>query len=260
AEPGHVWLIDYPGDIIGSGLPTVSYKSVTSRLVYGPTRVDTEGFPAIGIQGGLAIETDEGVALWYTTGDHDTSTLGINRAYVSDVSRNRSNLLAWCQARCTQMHVTDLDDGTDTVFEHPVQGTRYDARSARFAAEGRFLAATAGDDIVIMNLTTGESYVAASMTPSDVGRPFLAWAPFGPELFASSFSYGGSETEVVHIHLGTGVVDSVTLPFGGAMSLVVVDRNHADALTGRPGGNTPADCPPPNPRTGGRLAHCSFSF
>jgi len=68
---------------------------------------------------------------------------------------------------------------------------------------------------------------------------FLTWGSDWTQIFASSHSYGLSETTVWRYDLETGHFESVTLSFGGALTPIAVDDSVAGSyITGEPGENS----------------------
>ncbi len=227
AESDRVWMVDYPGGRVGDGDPVVWQMFATGTRANQPVVLDADGLPAIGIPGGLALETEQGVALWNAETGEVTQRLGTGRAFVSDVSRDGK--LAWCEKPCTELHVTTLETGDDLTVRHPFGTQFFDERSARFSNNLRFLAAPAGNDVVVFDLETGETTVAFSLP--DVDDPlYLAWAPSGPDLFASTYSYDNSEVTLVHYVALNGETRIASLPLSGTLSFVVVDSVQAKSL------------------------------
>ncbi len=261
AEPDKVWLIDYPTGSVSSvgGPPTVSEAFVSNgAMVRGPVEVNVDGFPAVGVRGGLAIETETGVAIWDAATGQVKNRFGTEVGFVSDSSPHIPTLLAWCQDRCTELHITDVDTGVDLVVAtHPDEDTQFDARSARFSNDLRFLAAPAGADVVIVDLETAESWVGLTIPDSDP-LVYVAWAPSGPDLYASTYAYGQPTMTIAYHRALTGETEIADLPFGGALSFVVVDQHQGARYLTDPTQATP-DCPLPTATTG-RTDLCAFRY
>lgn len=221
AESDRVWLIDYPGGLIGQGDPLVWKMFPNGSTASEPVTIEYDGFPAIGILGGLALETDHGVALWDAASGEITDVLGSGRGFVGDSSSD--GRLAWCEETCETLHVANLLLGEDLAVVHP-DGTPFDIRATRFANDHRFMASLSGNDVLVTDLQTGFTEVV--MTGE---RPysFLGWDRFGPELFASSYAYGESEVDVAHLHVTGGEPQTATLPYGGTLGFVVLDTEQA---------------------------------
>lgn len=241
SEANRVWLIDYPGRRIGSGVPQVWQVSVSNGAqLSDPVAMELDGFPAIGIPGGMAIQTEAGIALWDAGTGEVVDVLGTENAFVSDVSRVVNTRLAWCEGECTEFHITTIETGEDFTITSP-SGEPFDAGSARFSNDRRFLAATSGSDVVVVDLETNSTYAAFTIDNS-TNFVYLSWAPFGPDLFASTSSFQQSTMKVAwHNALSRDTV-IVDLPFGGALSLVVVDANEASEFLKREP-NKPEACP-----------------
>ena len=124
AAPNQVWLINYSGGSVGSGSLTAQRVDVRGDLVGGPSEVNVDGIPEIGIPRGLALESDPGISLWDTATQSETGHLGTDNAYVSDVTTGPPHLLAWCEGSCADMHVTDLTSGQDRIVRDDRRGER----------------------------------------------------------------------------------------------------------------------------------------
>lgn len=252
-----VWLIDYPDGGLGVGTPLAWQVSVvTGAPLSDPTTIGIEGFPAIGIPGGLAIETDTGIALWDADSGDVTTVLGTGSSFVSDISQDRDARVAWCEDPCTEMHITSIASGDDLVITAR-GGEAFDARSARFSSDRRFLAAPAGSRVVVVDLENVADYVDF-FVPGTEPFVFVSWAPTGPDLFASTRSFRASSTTIVWHDALRKTTASAELPFGGALSFVVIDRNQAFGFLGD-GSQSPSECPTPMGPSG-RTSICSFGF
>jgi len=257
-QPAQVWLVDYPSGRI-QGTPMVWKSNLQGDPVSEPKLLDAVGFPAIGILGGLALETDDGVALWDAGSGSVIERLGSGPGQVKD---SIGRLLAWCTGDCGELHITDLASGEDLTVAAPddtvFSGRPFTGRAARFSPDGSRLAAIADDKIVMIYPATGEALVVGQLPTVEFGY-FLGWSPDGSQLFASSFSYQQATTHLVRYHPATGTYESVELPFGGALSFVVLDRDEAAAYL-RDQAQEPTDCPQVNSQPSGRSGVCGFRF
>ncbi len=259
-EPGLVWLLDYPSGRI-QGRPSAWQATVAGGQVTEPKLVDIDGFPAIGVPGGLAVETDGGIALWDAVSGTVTRRLGNGPGFVSDAS---GPLLAWCVEDCAELHITNVaTTRDDLVIQVPDAETgssalRFRARDARFSPDGTSLAAIAGDSLVLIDTETGDADVAAQLPTSEPGY-FLGWSPDGAQLFVSSFSYQQPTTDLVRYDLRDGAADQIRLPFGGALSFVVIDKDAARPYL-RDQDQDPTACPQVRAQPSGRTGLCGFRF
>lgn len=226
AEPDRIWLVDYPGGRINTTQsPFVWQVLADGTPVTTPVLFEVDDVPTIGIPGGLAASSEDGIVLWsYTTGEV-IERLGSGLASVSDVSRDPETKLAWCEDRCTRMHVTTIG-GDEQVFGSSGQFT-FDAGSARFSPDGRYLAAPAGRDLVVIDLEARDMTTVLSI--EDQADPFLhvGWSPTGSYLFAATNSWGQTETIIASHNIATEETRLVTLPYGGINSFVVIDTANA---------------------------------
>ncbi len=172
AEPGRIWTVDWPGGRIGLGNPTTRLLDLTGRVLLEASFDPAIGFPAIGIPGGLAFETQEGVALWDAATNQVTARAGSCATVSTFVSDSHGDLLAWCETECDLFHVTRL--APSGPVDHPIlppHGTTFDARNARFSPDGRLLATTGGGWITIVDSETGAPRRSFSSEPADPNLP-----------------------------------------------------------------------------------------
>ena len=230
AAPSRVWIVDYPGGSIGLGSPEVWQVHVAGGQSTERQVLDIDGFPAHGIPGGVALESESGILLWDSEAGAAVGTLGTRTGFVSDVTVDGK--LAWCQDPCDEMRITTLADNSEIAVRHPNSGVDFDARGARFSDDGRYLAAPADRDVVVIDTATGESRTAITFPVEVEPLIFVAWAPEGEVLFAASYSYEQSETAVGYYSVVSNRAEVSTLRHGGTLSFVVVPAYEADQLLG----------------------------
>lgn len=234
AEPNRVWMIDYPGGRIGQGDPLVWQVDVVSgERVSEPTSLPRELYPAMGIPGGLALQTEGGISLWGGETGSFTHLAANGFGSPHDV---HSDDLVWCRDRCTQLVVTDTSNMESETFDPP---SGYDMfLTSKVSPDGRTLAALVGrqgrefyegEAIWLLDRDTNETIVVSD---PQTHVEELAWAPDGDQLFATSYSYLQTRTAVWRYKISDQEFSAVVLPFGGAISLVVVESSVADAYVG----------------------------
>lgn len=244
-------MIDYPSGRIGPGPPEVWQVHVAGGQTTERRILDVDGHPAHGIPGGLALESDSGVVLWDAETEDVVGVLGTGTGFVSDVTVDGK--LAWCENTCDEMRITDINDGTEIPVSHPTGGS-FDARAATFSDDGRYLAAPSGTGVVLVDTATGDSQLVITF-PAEVEPPsFVAWAPDSHVVFATSYSYGESETTVGYYSAVSDTTEVSTLPHGGTLSFVVLPTNQAGQLLGTepvadPEAASSTDCPVTVPET-----------
>ncbi|MFP5333523.1 MAG: TolB family protein, partial [Acidimicrobiia bacterium] len=277
AEPDRVWMIDWPGGAIGSGTPEVWQVSLAGEQLAEPVELDADGFPAFGIPGGLVLESARGLELWdATTGGTDLLSDG-GRGSVLDVTGDE---IAWCNTHlCTELHVTNLATSATESYPLP-EGRRFRVGPGAFQApstfspDGELLAAIveSGDQdetgVWILDRRTGEAtvvsgvggMVAGRSTPDFGGVAYLAWAPDGSQLFATSWSYGQTRTIVWRIDVAAGELQAVILPFGGGLAPVVIDAAIAGVYFGDEVTEVEGACRGPSVQPSGRTGICTFGY
>ena len=259
AEADQVWMVD-TGAHIGSREAVVwQVDVVTGQAKSRPAQLAIEGAPLMGISGGLAIQTEAGLTLWGAATDNTTSLESEGHGFVHDVS---GESMVWCGGTCLKLVVTNTS--TLESEEHPAPDG-YDSFtwSGRISPSGRFLAALVGHNgdyhgraIWLLDRQTGVSRVVADPTTY---VDYLAWAPDDDQLFANSWSYGDSLTVVWRYQVVDRDFAVAVMPFGGALSSVVVENSVADAYIGDNPDLTKV-CPAPSLHPSGRAGICAFRY
>ena len=127
----------------------------------------------------------------------------------------------------------DTSTFEELTVDAPATTSVYDARSARFSADGHRLAAVN-----------------------------LAWRGVGSEVFFSGYSWGQSTTTVGRFST-TGELDLGELPFGSAPATIVIDSGAIDlgnSNLGAPLYLTAEQCPAGFSLPSNRPPRCSFRF
>ena len=170
ADAGAVWLIDYSGGAIGQGTSTFREVDRAGRvLVETPGPDASLGYPAIGIPGGIAFETEQGVALWNAASGQVTATLGSVPRLPTFVSDSHGDLLAWCETTCDLFHVTRLaPSGPVDLPILPPHQTTFDARAAAVLSRWR---SPRDDGRRLDHLGRHRDRRAAQLVPHPGGRP-----------------------------------------------------------------------------------------
>jgi hypothetical protein len=213
----------------------------------------------IGIPGGLAFQTDSGLVLWTMDGGVVRSLEAGSPAWAHDVS---GDSLVWCDADCAELRVTDTSTLATQDYVPPTGYDRFHV-SARLSPSGDYLAALVssreayeGEAIWILNRRTGDITVVGD---PETRVDFLAWAPASDQLFATSWSYGRDRTVIWRYELSDKEFGAVVLPFGGAMSSVIVEASVAAAYFGDRLVE-PSECRAPGGEPSGRSGICTFAL
>jgi hypothetical protein len=259
AEGGRVWLIDYPGGRIGQGTPTYQQVSVDGNKISMSQGLDpSQALPALGIPGGIVHETDAGIDIWDVDSEEVTRIVGAGVGFVADV---HESLIAWCDGECV-LHLTEIGE-LDIVVSPPDQSRNFDPRSARFSPDGRLLAAIVSDPggsqaaIAIVEVESGAATLITE--PLMPGPSYVAWSDDGDSLFFSSWSYQENETLLGWYRPHDGHLEVATLPFGGALSFLVLEVDDAGPFL--PDELDSQDvCPQVSTYPSGRTGICGFNF
>jgi hypothetical protein len=259
AEPGRVWMID-SGARIGSQEQEVWQVDVsTGEALQDPVPLAAEGGAQTGIQGGLAFQTDTGLNLWKMDTGQTVPLESSGPGFVHDVYGEE---LIWCSDECVTLSVTNTSTLETQEYEPP-GGYQLFSYETRISPSGRYLAALVGlegsfegNGIWILDRDTGDTTLVSD---PETYVEYLTWAPDGDQLFATSWSYGQAHTVVWRYRVSDQEFTAVVLPFGGALSPVVVDSSVVDAyFAGEP--VEPSLCRTPQGQPSGRSGICTFEY
>ena len=256
AEAGGVWTITWDGERIGVGSAVVRRVTVDGQITFTSRSLDAAtDFPLLGVPGGLAVSTADGVAVW------DAATGQIGRFRVSGpatsvASNGRS--LAWCEVSCAKVHVVPLPRTGPPTAPHAAL-----SQEIALSNDGRrlaFLRPVTGDGsaLVIRDLRSGEESTVATGL-SRYGS--ITWSSDSTQLFSSEYSKGQSAMRLGRYSVTSGTWEETRVSVGGAIrGLVAIPSADAStffsATVGEPGACPPAGFSYPS----GRHGVCSFHF
>ena len=189
SESDRVWLVDYPSGRIGPETPIAWQASVAGNTLSPRMTLPLTEPPAIGVPGGLAVETDSGISIVQSP-DLVIELVDTGPAFISDVSAVGEPVLAWCDEQCESFHISEIASGEDTMFGEMTGGDRFmnggdrfESRAARFSPNGRYVAAPSTDgDVVIYDREEDGLSVAFGIPASPMT---VEWSADGSWLVAS---------------------------------------------------------------------------
>jgi hypothetical protein len=256
AEPGRVWMIDSGARIGSEPVYVWQVDVVTGEAIHDPVPLEADR-AQIGITGGLALQTESGLDLWTLEGGQVVPLESTGPGFVHDVFDNR---LVWCSGDCTTLTMTNTET-LETQQYPPPNGYATFAYESRFSSDGRYLAALVwapeATGIWILDRETGLTRVVSDL---ETHVDYLAWAPDGDQLFATSYSYSQPPHTVAwRYQISDQEFTTVVLPFGGSLSLVVVDDSFVDAyIAGEP--EEPGQCQASSVYPSDRSEMCIFGY
>jgi len=229
AEPGLVWLIKWAGGPIGQGDATVWQVNMSGETVTAPEPLDADGYPAIGVPGGLALQTEDGLRMWYPGIGADDPGFGGESAIAVDVSGDQ---IAYCPtSACLDLHITDLASGRTTKVSRTkgFNSLNFGGRAARFSPDGTLLALTTSGSVILVRTDTSGTFAVAGKLTTGNQPLYVSWSPDGTQLFAATNSYGANQLTIMAYDLEMGDLATALLPFGGTIDFVVLDRSDGEA-------------------------------
>lgn len=257
AEPDRVWLVKWSGDRIGQGTATAWQVDMSGQAITEPSELGADGYPQLGIPGGLAVRTEDGIRLWYPeTGLSDVG-FGDSLAVVVGASGDH---LAYCPSTdCTEMRIINLTTQETVIVsdETGFSGRLFGGPSARFSPDGSRLAIASAGGLVIANTDTGR---ARRVDGWPVDRStYVAWSADGRRLYVATYSYGTTNTTIGRYDTATGDLVTAWLPFGGALDFIVLEPAEAAGYL-QNDDQPPSACPPVADMPSGRTGICGFRF
>lgn len=255
SEPGEVWTLTWEGGRIGEGAVVLQRVSVDSSVVFTSTTFDpAEPVPVIGVPGGLAVNTAEGVAVW----DADTGTIGevLGPGPATDATSD-GQWLAWCESSCEAFHVAALEEAGLPTAPHVASGSQQIALSPT----GEHLAvlrptADGADLLLTRPPESDQAVIARGLDPTGA----LQWTRDGRQLFYTENSYLESSTRVGRYDLESQRWELQTLPVGDGLAALALDSRQtrsffSDQLV------SASECPGASGSyPSGRSGVCTFPF
>ena len=231
-EKDRVWMVKNPWTA-----PKAWQVSLDGEQLSEPTAVTALGTPAIGIEGGLALQTDSGLTLWNVTTGEARHLEGAGHGIVFDSTEEE---LVWCHDPCRELLITNTTTLETEILPPPSGYHRFVTvglgSPQTSSPDQRFLAALVADEeprefgegeaLWIHDPSTGQSAILAD---PDTTVSYVAWSPDGAQVFASNWSYQEKVSVIWRYHLTTESFASVVVPFGGLLSPVVIDSAEAGA-------------------------------
>lgn len=216
--------------------------------------------PLIGVPGGLAFDTPEGVAVWDAATNSMRPVLGPGpvTAAASD-----GRHLAWCDQLCTTTYVVDLER-TGPPTAPSVSASQYEIAVSPDALHLAVLRPSDGaKDLVVSDRSTGEeSTVATSLDEYGV----LQWAEDGKQLFYTERS--GDDRPHQDLLIGRYTVENerweihtvpLSEPWAGAGAVPLRPDQARTFFNDKI--VHPAECPGPElGYPSGRQGVCTFAF
>ncbi len=241
-EDDRVWMVNDPwGSPVGAR-PRVWQVSLDGESLGEPQEIQVPGAPAIGIGGGLALQTENGLTLWEAASGKVRSLGGSGHGIVFDSAGDE---LVWCQETCSELQITDTRTLETQALSVPNGYDRFVAVDLGSGdpqtspPDNRYIAAllarndldevAEGEALWVYDRASGGSTVVAGPGPT---VSHVAWSHDGTQVFASRWSYGEKVSAIWRYHLETGSFSSVVVPFGGFLSPVVVDSADAASYFG----------------------------
>lgn len=246
SEYGQVWTVTWPGGGIGQGPATVRSVTATGDATATFPTLDTAAaFPLLGVPGGLAVRTTDGrLAIW----DAATGTTGppLGPGDPTAVASD-GRQLAWCEGRCTTVHVAPLERTGPPPAPHVASGNHL-----AMTRDGKRLAFIRDDDLVSRDLATGaESVVAENLPPYGS----ILWTDDGRQLF-----FAGRQGHLGRYVVATGRWEERDVPVGQTGGAVAVTPAQARSFF-NPNLVPPDQCPGAGSSyPSGRKGVCSFRY
>lgn len=254
AEPGEVWTLDYPGGGIGSGSATLRRVDLSGDVLFASNEFETDRYePLVGVPGGIAVATSDGIAIW----NAETATIGgtYGSGRPASASSNGKQL-AWCGDTCDDLRLVELPMAGGPTPQH----VNAAAAAPAFSPDGRQLAflepGGAGSNLIIKDIQTREQTSVATGLDQH-GK--VQWASDGRQLFYAS-DVPGQVLALGRYDAEAGTWEEEQILVSGGRGLVALDRSAANAFLPEQPGEL-RDCRAPGVYPSGRSGPpCGFGF
>lgn len=222
SESGEVWTLTWEGGGIGSETATLHRVRMDGTVVFTFTTFEPAILqPVIGVPGGIAVNTPEGVAVWHADTGTTSAVLGPGPATAATTD-GRS--LAWCEESCSTFHVAELERTGAPVAPHAAPGAQQIALSANGARLAVLRPNGGGADLVVTHAGMSEEIVVArDLDPSGS----LVWTSDGRQLFYTENSYQQSSHRVGRYDIDAQRWEIHSLPVGDGLAPIALDRVQA---------------------------------
>ena len=217
AQPDQVWTatLNDAGGAVGSAW-NVQLVTTHGKVVFSSARLPTTVVPLLGVPDGLVVQTPDGPAIWNSATGTIGPTLGPGRPATSIASNGKT--LAWCNNTCVDIHTAPLPrSGSATAPHAGEQQLALSSDNDRLA----YLRPAGVDhaELVVRDLATGsETTIATDL--SVYGS--IAWSTDSRQLFYNKPSYGMISMHLGRYSIDTGRWEYHDIPFGGAVSGIVI--------------------------------------
>jgi hypothetical protein len=177
ATDGRVWLtiLDPDSPATVRGLKAVREVTVDGEVTFEGTGPPPGDNLVGAVSQGLLIQKD-GLQVWDPRADRIVSRL--DGVFPVDTY---GDVVAWCDSRCPELHVTDVATGEDTVIDAP-EGLRFEETyNGAFAPDGGMLAVPVrvGESmrVALVDIATSSVHLVPSSTLSHY--QLMSWTPSG---------------------------------------------------------------------------------
>jgi hypothetical protein len=209
--------------------------------------------PLLGVPGGIAVQTVNGVYVWDATTRATGPILGPGPATAAASDGHR---LSWCESTCALTHTVALQrTGPSTaphISPHPMMA---------LSPDGRYLAvlrpAAVGARLVVRDLVTATESVKGRAL-SRVGA--LVWSADGRQLFYAGDA-PAARTRLGRYDVSDGSWDTKLIALGWVRGPIALGQQQAESFfRGDP--VEPARCPSVDPQhpSNHRAGDCTFRF
>jgi hypothetical protein len=201
--------------------------NVEGEVTVHDVRAPGGRWPERALEAGLVFSSNEGWIVW-----DPVSNDVVFRFDADNLGPAYGNLIAWCDAGCRSVHITDVSTGSDKTVEPPDGWSAFDVWAGAFSPDGTTIAVP-----VRRNIATGDSEselqlalidleneAVTTVRQSDVreGYNFVAWTFSSEYVFLTSgqgsedrtSGQGSEEPRIIVYRMGDDAAERLEVDVG----------------------------------------------
>jgi hypothetical protein len=225
SRPGRVWLgiLDPQSPSTERALSFVREVTVDGTVTQPDTEPPAGRWPVAALEEGLVFEVGDSLEVW-----DPRTRMVVERLPGAFPLAWQGHRLAWCDARCDEVRITDLSTHETVRVPVPEGAVAFQALEGEFSPDGTLLALIAQTDpgadadrqLVLVDVSSGR---ASTVGGARVRPPyaFVAWSSSGESVFVAGGERGG-EHQLVQYRPSNGSVRDLAATVGDFYDIAAI--------------------------------------